>query len=193
MTVKMILAVDYGGSIGWSDGSLPWKLPADMSRFKALTTGHTIVMGRKTFESFNRPKGLPNRHNVVISNSHEASKQGDEGVRWFRDGVSDSLKTYVQVHQACLGCVPPDLWIIGGATIYDQAIKQQLVDEIYLTQVHALSGADVLLPFHLWEHEVFIANQKAFGVTWELTKPPEYPMVPLEGPKIAFIHLKKVK
>lgn len=197
MTVKMILAVDHGNSIGWSDGRLPWKIPADMKRFKDLTTGHTVLMGRKTFDSFNRPKGLPNRHNVVIRNTmtdgvlHKPSSPQDEP--YYFSARENPLKLYVQVHQACLGCTPPDLWIIGGASIYAQAIEMKLVDEIYLTQVHAFSGADVILPFDIWAWKLFVIRERNRGVNWEVEGEAAMPNVPLDGPKIAFIKLRKVK
>ena len=184
MTVKMILAVDHGNSIGWSDGRLPWKIPADMARFKALTTGHDVFMGRKTFESFKRPNGLPNRRNIVLSRDDFDGALTVESTKSW---------DWVRAHQECLGCTPPDLWIIGGAQIYQQAIEQKLVDEIYLTQVHALSGADVLLPFDLWDWKLFVIRESARGVNWEVNGEPEFPPVPLEGPKISFIHFKKTK
>ena len=126
MTVKMILAVDHGNSIGWSDGRLPWKIPVDMQRFKELTMGRTVLMGRKTFESFGLPKGLPNRHNVVITENQTLRNHPQSEPHYFTN--KDPLATYVRAHQACLGCTPPDLWIIGGATIYQQAIENKLVD-----------------------------------------------------------------
>lgn len=190
MTVKMIIAVDEGNSIGWRSGELPWKIQPDMQRFKDLTMGHTVLMGRKTFESLKRPEGLENRHNVVISNSRPSSEPGDPQPHWFRDG-KDSLRTYIQTHQACLGCTPPDLWIIGGAQIYDQAIRLKLVDEIYLTQVDTLSGGDVTLPFDLYSWKLFAIRQRSEGVHWEMVSC-EIPPVPLDCPKIAFIKFKKV-
>lgn len=186
MTVKMILAVDHGNSIGWSDGRLPWKLPADMKRFKDLTTGHDLLMGRKTFDSFNRPDGLPNRRNNVIS---KTLKMDSRNVKTW----PMSPASFVQVHQACLGCAPSDLWIIGGAMLYTQAIEQKFVDEIYLTQVHALSGADVILPFDLWDWKLFVIRERNRGVSWEVEGEEVMPPTPLDGPKIAFIKLTKVK
>ncbi len=191
MTVKMILAVDHGNSIGWTDGSLPWKIPADMARFKALTTGHTVLMGRKTFESFKRPKGLPNRHNVVLTRDKSFKSAPQDEPRYF-NAEENPLKLYVQVHQACLGCTPPDLWIIGGATIYQQAIEEKLVDEIYLTQVHAQSGGDVLLPFDLWDWKLFVIRERARGVNWEVQGEPVQPPTHPDSPHIVFIKLTKV-
>lgn len=184
MTVKMILAVDHGNSIGWTDGRLPWKLPADMKRFKDLTTGHDLLMGRKTFESFKRPDGLPNRRNNILS---ESLKLDTSNVKTWSMNIAD----FVQVHQACLGCTPSDLWVVGGATIYQQAIEAKVVDEIYLTLVHAQSGADVLLPFDLWDYKQFIVDEANRSVQWKSSEP-EFPPVGFNDPKITFIKLKKM-
>lgn len=197
MTVKMIVAVDNGNSIGWSDGRLPWRIPADMARFKALTMGHTVLMGRKTFESLNLPRGLPNRQNVVITSGMtdgivRPPSKTEDNPYFFRD-KKNPLKTYVQVHQASTSSAPPDLWIIGGASIYAQALQMELVDEIYLTQVHAISGADVILPFDLWDWNSFIANEGSRGIKWDLEGEPVQPPVPFDAPPIIFINLRKIK
>ena len=192
MTVKMILAVDHGNSIGWSDGRLPWKIPADMKRFKELTTGHTVLMGRKTFESFNRSKGLPNRHNVVITRN-ESLKSLPQDEPCFFSSEENPLKLYINVHQACLGCEAPDIWIIGGAQIYAQAIEHKLVDEIYLTQVHDQSGGDVLLPFDLWDWKLFVIRERNLGINWEVEGDSVQTPTAPDSPHIVFIKLTKVK
>lgn len=187
MTIKLIIAVDQGNAIGWCDGRLPWKIPTDMARFKALTSGHTVVMGFNTYESLKRPDGLPNRRNIVMT-----KKSLQEMMGKFGDKIEViSSFDWVRAHQECLGCDPGDLWIIGGANVYAQAIEQQLVDEIYLTLVHTDSGADVRLPFDLAAWKLFILRQAQNGVQWSLTAI-ESPEV-AEGPKITFITLRKIK
>ena len=190
MTVKLIVAVDRNNAIGWQDGRLPWKIAEDMKRFKELTTGSTVLMGRKTFESIGRPNGLPNRQNVVLTT--DAGKRTGPGVHpvWFKDGTN-SLKTYVQAHQAGLGGDPGDLWIIGGATVYDQAIAQQLVDEIYLTIVDVTSGADVVLSFDLCSWKLFMLRQHKDGVEWYLQAISQHQQV--DGLSFTFITLKRTK
>jgi dihydrofolate reductase len=163
-----------------------------MARFKALTTGHTVLMGRKTFESFKRPKGLPNRHNVVVTRD-KTLKSLPQDEPCFFSSEENPLKLYIQVHQACLGCTAPDIWIIGGASIYQQAIEEKLVDEIYLTQVHAQSGGDVLLPFELWSWKLFVIRERARGVNWEVEGDAIQPPTAPESPHIVFIKLTKVK
>lgn len=183
MTVKMILAVDRGNAIGWADGRLPWKIPADMKRFKELTSGTDVLMGRKTFESLGRPDGLPNRKNIVISRNPVQIPSGPCGL----DNMND-LGAFVRAHQADGGV----LWIIGGATIYDQAIELQLVDEIHMTLVDDNSGADITLQNDLVNWKMFVLHQAKIGVQWNL----EYMSAPGKtdtGLSYTFITLKKSK
>lgn len=184
MTVKMILAADEGNSIGWLNGQLPWKISPDMKRFKDLTTGHTVLMGMTTFKSLGRPNGLPNRENIVLSRRPFAEAKiglGDDVLLLSSiDDIAGLLET--RTHR--------DIWIIGGATVYAQALEKQLVDEIYFTQVHTLSGGDVTVPFDLHSWKLFIIRQRELGVNWELTSA-EDPPVPADCPRITFMHFKK--
>lgn len=117
MRIHIIAAVAKNRAIGYQNKLLYW-LPNDLKHFKALTTGHTIIMGRHTFESL--PKGaLPNRRNVVLSRS-QASFPGCE--------------TYVSLDEALHHCAPDEeVYIIGGASIYEQAIGK--ADQLCLTEV----------------------------------------------------------
>lgn len=178
--IKMILAVDEGNSIGWFDGRLPWKIPGDMKRFKALTTGHVVLMGRKTFESLNLPDGLPNRKNVVVTSGFHHPTMGN---KVYRERIEYIDSTSI--------CDPgQDLWIIGGARVYAEAIKRNIPEEIFLTQVHTTSGADVRLPFELYAWKLFVLRERARGNNWVVHA--EDPPTVLDGPKITFVHLKKV-
>lgn len=165
MTIKMILAIDQGGAIGWSDGRLPWKLKGDMWRFKELTTGGIVVMGFNTFKSLNRPVGLPNRRNIVLTRKHPKETfghfEGDVEV------ISDL--SYINRLDNRLREEPssPTIWIIGGATVYEEALHQNMVDEIYLTLVHADSGADVKLATDLVAWKRFILTERLRGIEWE--------------------------
>ena len=188
MAVKMILAVDRGNAIGWEDGRLPWKISADMKRFKELTSGNDIVMGRKTFDSFKRPMGLPNRTNYVITRNKEFMPDPDRVLV----KPDDDFESFVKSHQAKGDGYLPDLWVIGGATIYQQAIELQLVDEIHVTLVDANSEADVKLPFDLINWKLFILRQAQIGVQWNLEQitPPQKTD---EGITFTFLTLKKIK
>lgn len=116
--ISIIAAVDSRMAIGFQNKLLFW-LPNDLKRFKALTTGNTIIMGRKTFESL--PKGaLPNRRNVVLSSNPAAECPGAE--------VFTSLEAALESCQA-----EEKVYIIGGASVYRQAIS--LADELCLTEV----------------------------------------------------------
>ena len=116
--ISIIAAVAANGAIGFKGKLLYW-LPADLRRFRLLTTGHTIIMGRKTFESL--PKGaLPNRRNVVLSRSG----QQFEGV-----------ETFPTLEAALASCQPEeDVYVIGGASVY--AIALPFAQRLCLTEVH---------------------------------------------------------
>ena len=128
--ISIIAAIANNNAIG-ADNKLLWHLPNDLKRFKQLTTGHTVIMGRKTFESL--PHGaLPNRTNAVITRNKQASYNGCE--------TFDNLLDAIRIHQH-----ENELFIIGGAKIYDQAIV--LADKLYITSVHHTFGqADVFFP-----------------------------------------------
>jgi dihydrofolate reductase len=120
MIVSLVLAVAENGVIG-RNNQLPWHLPADMKFFKQLTTGHTVIMGRKTYDSIGRP--LPNRRNIVISRQEDISIPGVE--------VMSSLGAALK---ACMR--EDEVFIIGGGTIYAKALDLDVVDRIYMTIVH---------------------------------------------------------
>lgn len=118
--ISIIAAIDRNRGIGYENKLLFW-LPNDLKRFKALTTGNTIVMGRKTFESL--PKGaLPNRRNIVLSSRPDAVYPGAE--------------TYTTLEAALQSCQSDEqIYIIGGASVYQQALP--LADALCLTEVDA--------------------------------------------------------
>ena len=122
-----VVAVSKNGVIG-KDGKLPWHFPADLKFFKNLTTGHTVIMGRKTFDSIGKP--LPNRENIVISRQ---SRSGMPGVE-FVTSIDAALK------RAQKG----EVFIIGGDSIYRETIG--LVDGIYLTRISQDYEGDAFYP-----------------------------------------------
>lgn len=117
MRINIIAAVARNRAIG-KDNRLIYWLPDDLKRFKSLTTGHTIIMGRKTFESL--PKGaLPNRRNIVLSRSR-------------RD--FEGCDCYTSLEEALSHCDrEEDIYVIGGASVYEQALP--LADRLCLTEV----------------------------------------------------------
>ena len=127
--ITIIAAVARNRAIGFENKLLYW-LPNDLKRFKALTTGHTIIMGRNTFESL--PKGaLPNRRNVVLSRTTKEFPGCD---------------VFPTLEEAIQSCQPEeDVYIIGGARVYEQAIK--FADRLCLTEIDDTpKDADAFFP-----------------------------------------------
>lgn len=130
MILSLIAAMSQNRVIGRA-GGLPWKLPDDMKFFMRTTTGHTILMGRKTWESFPGGKALPNRRHLVISRQPDYIAQGAEVVAT----LDQALK---------LAAGDGEVFVIGGGQIYEQAIRR--AQRIYLTLVHGEVEGDVLFP-----------------------------------------------
>jgi len=131
--VAIIVATDRAGAIGVQN-QLPWSLPEDLKRFRALTLGQPIIMGRKTYDSIGRP--LPGRLNLVVSRQVGLSISGVE----VHGGLFQALERARQEN-------PNRIWVIGGSEIYRQALQSQCVDEIFLTEVDlTVQGADAFFP-----------------------------------------------
>lgn len=136
--ISIIAAVAQNGAIGYQNRLLYW-LPNDLKRFKQLTTGHTIIMGRKTFESL--PKGaLPNRRNVVLSRSPQDFP---------------GAETFVSLESALSSCLPEEeVFIIGGSQVYSIALP--FADRLCLTEImDEPEEADAFFPTydsHVWEN-----------------------------------------
>jgi len=128
MRVTLIAAVSENGVIGRGN-ALPWHLPADLQRFKRLTTGHAVVMGRKTWESIRRP--LPHRRNIVISGSPGFQPAGAVVVPSFAAAM-DAARDLTE------------LFAIGGSRVFEAALP--LTDRLELTRVHAQVPGDAYFP-----------------------------------------------
>lgn len=115
--ISIVVAASDNQVIG-IENKLPWHLPADLKFFKNLTIGHAIIMGRKTFESIG--KALPNRRNLVITRD-----------RYF---AAEGCELFHSLEEAIDACVEGETFIIGGDSIYKQALS--LCNKIYLTRVH---------------------------------------------------------
>jgi dihydrofolate reductase len=169
--IKLIVAVDTGNAVGWSDGDLAYRgLKKDMARFKTLTTGSTVVMGRSTYLSLGRPNGLPNRRNVVLTRRPYSEIRGQIGLNLE---IISSLDWVVQYNEAAIRTVagtdrfPSDTWIIGGASVYDEALSKGIVDEVHITLVHASCEADVRLKTDLAAWKLFVIRERVRGILWE--------------------------
>ncbi len=122
MILSLIVAAAENGVIG-KDNQLLWRLPDDLKRFKQLTLGHPIIMGRKTYESIGKP--LPGRTSIVITRSRGYAAEGVF--------VVDSLEKAVDMSREQEA---EEAFVIGGGEIYRQALTKNLADKIYLTLVH---------------------------------------------------------
>ena len=147
MQRKMILAMDLDGCIGKDDG-LPWRLRADMLRFKRLTVGegnNAVLMGRTTWESLPEAyRPLDNRLNIVVTRNQGYTVEGLEIASSIENGLALANEKESEV-----------CWIIGGANVYEQC--RELVDEVHVTMVETNQSGDIrvgLFTEDYWEEEV---------------------------------------
>ena len=126
--MQAIVAVSQSWGIG-KDGRLLFRLSADLRRFKALTTGHTVVMGRRTLQSLPDGKGLPNRRNLVLSRRPDYAPENAEAV------------TSVE---ALLRAAGEDAFVIGGQQVYEQLLPH--CERVYVTKVLSEAPADAFFP-----------------------------------------------
>ena len=131
MTVSLLAAVAHGGVIG-RDGTVPWHLPEDLTRFRELTTGHAVVMGRRTWDSLpDRFRPLPGRRNVVVTRNE----------KWHAAGAERAAS----VEEALRGLAPEDsVFVIGGAEVYAAALPW--ADELLLTEIDRKVDGDTFFP-----------------------------------------------
>lgn len=149
-TISIVAAIADNNAIG-KNRQLLWHMPADMKRFKDLTTGHTVIMGRKTFESL--PNGpLPDRKNVVLTTVPEAD--------YMNCFACESMGTALDICEK-----ESEIFVIGGALVYRQALR--IADWMYITRVHHdFPDADSFFPVVNWdqweevERQDFPADEK---------------------------------
>ena len=148
--ITVIAAIATNNALG-KDNDLIWHLPADLKRFKKVTTGHYIVMGRNTFESIGRP--LPNRTTIIITRNKN----------YFKEGclIANSLEQAIEMSKE-----EAQVFIIGGAQIYKETIAKNLAQQLDITLVHKDFEADVYFPeidAKIWKEiarENFKADEK---------------------------------
>jgi len=124
--LSIIVAMDDNRLIG-KDNGLPWRLPADLQYFKQVTMGHTVVMGRKTFESIGR--ALPGRRNLVLTRNEAYQAQGCTVIHSL-DEIDSAPEE--------------EVFVIGGAEIFREMLPR--VDRLYLTRIHAAFEGDAYFP-----------------------------------------------
>jgi dihydrofolate reductase len=158
MKPVIIVAVSENGVIG-SDNTLPWHLPDDLKYFKQKTLNNCIIMGRKTFESIG--KVLPGRKNIVVTRDPAFSFRGVE--------VANSLEEAIEKTET--DKIP---FITGGGMIFEEAMKNKIVDTILLTRVHAEIQGNVFFPEDYLKEFILISETKhsadekhAFGFSFQ--------------------------
>ena len=148
--ITIIAAIAKNNALG-KDNDLIWHLPEDLKRFKKTTTGHSILMGRNTFESIGRP--LPNRTSIIITRNEN----------YFKEGclIANSLEAAIELVKE-----EAQIFIIGGAQVYTYAMENNIPDVLDITLVHHEFEADVFFPeidLKIWEEvsrEDFKADEK---------------------------------
>lgn len=158
--ISLIAAVSENGVIG-VDNKLPWYIPDDLKRFKKLTSGNVVIMGRKTYDSIGKP--LPNRLNIVISRNKELNIPGcivaNSMVQAIRKAGTDK-----------------DIFIIGGGEIYNKGFT--FAERIYLTKVHQEVEGDTTFPEidteFCWVEKENIKKEGFSYITYDFTRVREY-------------------
>ncbi len=125
--ISLVVAMSDNGVIG-RDGAIPWRIPEDMRRFKALTLGKPCVMGRRTWDSLPK-KPLPGRDNIVVTRDRDFSAEGASVVHSLDEAFARAA---------------PEICVIGGAEIYRSALPR--ADVVHLTQVHGDFDGDTRMP-----------------------------------------------
>lgn len=174
--IVIIAAVARNRAIG-KGNQLLWNIPEDMAHFKALTAGHTVIMGRKTWESLPpRFRPLPGRRNIVISRQPGYAAPGAE----LADSLENALKLASTPGPATDSVVAPTVFIIGGEQIYRQAMA--VADRLEITEVDLEPEADV------WFPEIATTTESKAGprVDWEKT-------AKIAGPGHAFVTYRRTR
>lgn len=130
MDISIIVAITENNIIG-RDNGMPWHLPADLKYFRERTTGHHIVMGRKTFESIGGGRSLPNRVSIIITKQKDYKAEGCL--------IAHSLEEAIEIAKN-----EDELFIIGGKQIYEQSLS--LANKMYITRIHTSIDGDTSFP-----------------------------------------------
>jgi len=152
--VTLVVAVAENGVIG-KDGALPWRIPEDLKRFKALTMGRPVIMGRKTWESLPK-KPLPGRRNIVVTRNAAFEAEGATVAPSFGDALAIAQSEN-----------PDSIMVIGGAEIFAAALP--LAQRIELTEVAASPAGDAFMPpldRAQWRETTRAAHSSADGLNY---------------------------
>ena len=139
MKITLVAAIASNNVIG-KENSLPWNIPEDLKRFKQMTSGHTILMGRKTFDSIGRP--LPNRQNIVMTKDENFEREGIKVINNF----DDALELIKESNE--------DVYVIGGSNIYE--LFEPVANSLAITRILKDFEGDAFFPdinWDLWQIE----------------------------------------
>jgi dihydrofolate reductase len=142
MKISLIVAMSSNHAIGLN-GQMPWHLSADLKRFKQITMGYPILMGRKTFESIG--KALPGRTNIIVSSNSAYQPEGCV--------VVDSVEA--AIHQGCQ--LADEIFVIGGATLYDATLP--MADSLYITEIQRHFEGDTFFPSFDGKHWIEVDRE----------------------------------
>jgi len=148
---RIILAAVSDNNVIGLEGKMPWHIPADMEHFKDLTTGHPVIMGRKTYESIGKP--LDKRVNLILTRTGKSDEKGIKfcyslGAAFDEASTCNELMQDFHQFSAYPGEYQNKVYIIGGAEIYGQTIGS--VDRLELTRVHQNARGDAFFPKINW-------------------------------------------
>ncbi len=146
MKLTLIAALTWPGRVIGRDGGLPWRLPEDLKRFKQLTSGHAVLMGRKTWDSLpEKFRPLPDRYNLVLSRQTPLNPKGATKVRSVEEAV-EKARNWFDRREDQGEPVPadPQLFVIGGAQVYEQALPK--AKRLALTLIHHPFEGDARFP-----------------------------------------------
>ena len=139
MKITLVAAIASNNVIG-KENSLPWNIPEDLKRFKQMTSGHTILMGRKTFDSIGRP--LPNRQNIVMTKDENFEREGIKVI----NGLDEALELIKESNE--------DIFVIGGSKIYE--LFEPVANSLAITRILKDFEGDAFFPdinWDLWQIE----------------------------------------
>ncbi len=145
--ISIVVAISENNVIG-KDNTLPWRLSSDLQRFKEITSGHPVILGRKTYESIPKKfRPLPNRTNIILTRNMDFIIGDTPEIK-----IRHSLEKAIETGKELGG----EVFVIGGSQIYEEAITRGLVNKIYLTRVHTEIEGDTnnltFFPENDWTH-----------------------------------------
>jgi len=153
--IALIAAISTNNCIG-KDNTLPWHIPEDLKHFKEITTGHSVLMGRNTWESIpDKFRPLPNRHNIIITSDKDYA-------------LPEGVEKHTSLDEALTAYKDKDVYVIGGASIYKQTIDR--ADQLYITEVHKMVDGDTFFPeidTHMWQE---VEREKHDGFSFVVYK-----------------------